>query len=376
MHTIKKNKSFILFIFIFYKITEINSSFQKLEKINEEGDYFVVLSNGLYIYNFEKISCEIIGSIENINNQNNKIITSKNINHKTNQTKIATLINQYLYVFTYDGISNNFEKIKIESLISYGDYLNNGDNIYPFSVKINGYNLRIYYSLEDYDYILGSYYNIKSLNFINYSSIKVDEPKIKEENYFYLKPITCQFDSNNLIIKCVYPSWLVNKLRYREINNNFEKIRDIPIEDKIFNSYNSITFTFSSEIDFVCFLKNDEINCFHKKKKDNEFKKISYGFEKNDCFELNSFFFSEKNEFILLCKKSNDYHLFIFNPENFDTNVKKKIFSIPDYHGKISIIYKIKSMIIISYMIIISLNPVGILIKNKILKQILQLKTV
>ena len=121
MDSIKRNKNYITFILVFIicKIPFTNSSFQKIEKINEKGDYFVVLNNGLYIYNFENSTCEIIKNLENSfdkNDEYNIILITKSINTDSEEIKMVTLINHNLYVLTQDNINNKIEKFDIISL--------------------------------------------------------------------------------------------------------------------------------------------------------------------------------------------------------------------------------------------------------------------
>ena len=179
-------------------------------------------------------------------------------------------------------------------------------------------------------------YHIQLLDFENYT-IKDNKPKIYEIDNHSNKMI-CQCDLKNKILKFAYPAYNNDGLKYIEINNNLVRITETYIDEDNRKSYGSITLIFSDEIDFICFLKDSKINCFHKNKSDNSFTKISDNFVDN-CVELKTFFFVEKNEFVLLCKKSHVYHLFIFDPNHFDTNIQRKNFSIPDYNGKVSIIY-------------------------------------
>ena len=71
---------------------------------------------------------------------------------------------------------------------------------------------------------------------------------------------------------------------------------------------------------------------------DNKFKIISYDFE-NQCSELKTFYFEEKNQFILSCKKSYVYHLYLFNENDMNNTIKTKTFTLENYNGKYSIVY-------------------------------------
>ena len=109
MNSIKTYIFYISSIFLFNYILFplIFCSFQSIKKISDNGDFFVILDKGLYIYNFESYKCENIAglnkSIFEENDEYNQIIISENYNISSKETKIATLINQYLYIYTYDN---------------------------------------------------------------------------------------------------------------------------------------------------------------------------------------------------------------------------------------------------------------------------------
>ena len=45
---------FLLLIIHFYSYSSISCLIRSMKKISDDGDYFVILDNGLYLYNFEK----------------------------------------------------------------------------------------------------------------------------------------------------------------------------------------------------------------------------------------------------------------------------------------------------------------------------------
>ena len=86
----------------FFLYTFVSCSIQSMKKISDNGDYFVVLDSGLYIYNFEQ-STQINITIFNepifeTRDEYNQIIISKNEDDILNQTKIAALINYHLFI--------------------------------------------------------------------------------------------------------------------------------------------------------------------------------------------------------------------------------------------------------------------------------------
>ena len=155
----------IIFLILFnsYLITFIFCSFHNMKKISDAGDYFIILDNGLYIYNFEKSNCEKIRDLDKSifysNDEYNNIIISNNYNSNSNEIKIASLINQHLYVYSYNNLNCDYKLIT--SLIDNNHYT------YPFDIKIDNYKLRI--NFVKYE----SKYYIKTFEFENYLSIKI-----------------------------------------------------------------------------------------------------------------------------------------------------------------------------------------------------------
>ena len=137
-------KNIITFNFIFnlFLIPFVICSFKSMKKVSDNGDYFVILDKGLYIYNFEKSKCETITnfgkSIFESDDEYNNIVISKNINSNSKEIKIAALINQHLYVHTYNNSNKNIENILINDLKDENHY------IFPFYVQIIDDKLKIY----------------------------------------------------------------------------------------------------------------------------------------------------------------------------------------------------------------------------------------
>ena len=90
----------------------------------------------LKICKCEKIT-DLNKSIIDQNGEYNQIIISKNYNITSKETKIAALINQYLYVYNYGNSINNFTYTKLESLVD------SEKTIFPFYVKIDNCKLSI-----------------------------------------------------------------------------------------------------------------------------------------------------------------------------------------------------------------------------------------
>ena len=256
----------IIFSLIFYfkLIPLAYCSFYNMKKISDNGDYFVILKDGLYIYNFEKSKCKMITSLDasifNINDALNNIIISKNFNNNSKEIIISALINQNLYVYTISNSNINLESKKLESLVDK----DKNHKTYPFSVQIINLQLIIkIIEFEDKDNILFDKYYIKSFEFNNYLSIQNNEPNIKIYKEDYTNKPLCQVDTYNSLIKCIYPYGLFGDLKYREINDSKSDFNDIIIEEE--SGYKYITFTFSNNKDFVCYSRNGATICFFNK---------------------------------------------------------------------------------------------------------------
>ena len=122
------------------------------------------------------------------------------------------------------------------------------------------------------------------------------------------------------------------------INNNYKQEDDIGLEKINYPNKLILSFIYSHNTDFVCFIDYNKTNCYYKKESEDTFSKISYNFN-NNCSELKSFYYEETDEFILSFKVSYDYNLYIFNANDMTNNIKEKKLSISGYNGKLSIIY-------------------------------------
>ena len=209
---------------------------------------------------------------------------------------------------------------------------------YPFYVQIDNVKLEIY--LLKYEPSIFKYkYFIKSYNFVDYSAIKNGEPQITvcDENYTN-KPV-CIFDNYNSLIKYVYNYYIGDYLKYQSINAAFKVIDNISLKEE--EGYESITFAFSENIDFCCAKLDNIIGCFYKKKSEEKFSKITYNF-KNECSNLQKYYFNENNEFVIFFKNSNNYYLYILDAGNMESDIKQQAIKLSNYNKKISIIYNYK----------------------------------
>lgn len=257
----------LIFIFISNFFIPIICSFLDLKKISENEDYFVLLDNGLYIYNFENSKCHNVKELDSsqlLNNNENNFISISNIYKNEEETKIATLINQHLYVYSYNDSYTKVENLDIESLV------NNDQTIFPFNFRIENFQLIInLIKYEKKSFFEGMKYYVRSFDFGNYLLIKTDEPQIvKYDDDYTNKPI-CQFDDYYSLIKCVYVHAVDSYLKFFKIQKSedcYKNVDDeISIEKQLFSDYKMITLTFCQNKDFVCFSGNNEIRCYFKK---------------------------------------------------------------------------------------------------------------
>ena len=164
--------------FIFSLFSFVICSFRSIKKISDDENYFVISDNGLYIYDFENSKCITIKEIDISNLINNNVHDSFIISniYKSNSglIKIAALINQHLYVYTYDNLNKNLEYFIIESLS------NIGNDQFTFSVLIDNHQLYIFLIEKDGDDTNRRYYSIKAYIFENYASIANSEPVINK----------------------------------------------------------------------------------------------------------------------------------------------------------------------------------------------------
>ena len=352
MSMLKKCHSRILFFILIntFLYPSIVSLLRNMKEISDKGDYFVVLDSGLYIYNFEnskrKTIATLNSSIFKTKEEDNRIVISKNEDSFSNETKIATLINQHLYIYTYGNSITNLEYLLIKN------FTRSLYKTFPFEIQINGYNLNIFFSLTDNAY--NSIY-IKTFFFQNYSSIQIDEPKEISSDLIDANSPICQIDKKDSLIKCVcqYNSWYLIFLILKKKEDNFEKIFDKRIynydysEDIIPlympNRISNVTWLISTKtlnVTLVCCIERDISICFYSNMTDKiYFRDFYLNYNRMQCSELNTYFFEEKNQFVISSKISNNSYIFHILDGNNLNIIQKKNITIDDYNGKYTMIY-------------------------------------
>ena len=321
-------KIIILLIIHFYSYHSITCLIRSMKKISDDGDYFVILDNGLYIYNFEKskrINLTIFNEspFETTYGDNN-IIISKNFDIILNETKISALINHHLYIYTY-GSSNN----KVDYLLI--DDLKNSINqaYYSFNVEIKNFTVTILFIKSFSNIVVNPIYTLETLFSENYLTGKFNEPntEIEINNDYYNHRISCKIDENDSTIKCVYDNkgCKIYFLTINKTDNGYEKeshlIHEYSGVCRVGNyRYTNLTYSSNSDTIFVCALERG-IKCFYSNTPNLIFQEITYNNFEENCISLKTNFNKEKNQFELSCIKSGIEHLYIFNATDLNNIV-------------------------------------------------------
>ena len=327
-----RNFNYLILLLFLKSLLPVNNTFHKMQKISERDGYLVVLDTGLYLYDFENSNCRIIKNFNGIiNSYNNDIIISKN----NNNIKIVTLINYHLYIYDKENTNNEVEYKSLEDIFK-------NNNISPFYIQIENSQLILINIIYKSNWLNPTTpYSVNSYFFIDYSSASNGNKITKKLNDNYSKKIYCIFDIYNSLIKCIYIPFGTNNLVFvliRNDTNQYSVIKEVDIDEGNEFSAPIISFTCSNNKDFVCDIRNYNTKCFYKNKEIAQFFSISYTFEKY-CSELNTYYFEERKEFLMDCKIGNNYYLYIFDGNDINNNIIKKVISILNYNGKHSILY-------------------------------------
>ena len=228
--------------------------------------------------------------------------------------KFFILINYHLYILTKNSTNPNIiTEMKNIYYIIANQYL------YPFNILIDKDKLIINLISYEEDDFLDTIYCIKSFIYENYNSVASNIPQIKQYcSYSTIYYTKCQYDKHNSLIKCIYED--SSYIKFLVINSNNEYINDIYIESKSNLNINELVFTFSNNTDFICFKKDQKINCCHKKNSDTSFAIKSIPLS-DGCSDLQIHHFEEKNDFLVACKRTseNSYDLFLYENSNFSS---------------------------------------------------------
>ena len=262
-----------------YNIIPINGFYPKIKQL-PSGEYFIILNDGIYIYNndFSKIirDFKFQGVIENLEDKKTTISEFKNNNY----FYILCLIKDYLYLF-------NFNKTSLEK-IDLTEYLSG-----------NSYNLIPYKYEDDPPEIF---------NFIICYMTIIDS----EQNY--LKFYNFQINSNDYKYK---------KLSSKEYKQNYKEISDLNFscEFVLINQlYYLICFylTYYNEAQLAC---DSKLNI---KKKFRKEKDICYNYNGNIKAKQIKSIFIEKDLLVCFYEKYNNHYLYDIYPYDYYNNKWKK----------------------------------------------------
>ena len=290
-----------LFLLCFNIFKFVFCSFRDIKKISDNGDYFVISDNGLFIYNFENSICDMIKQIDLSQLSCKRIcdyfMISNIYKSESGVIKIAVLINQYLYIYTNDNLTKSLKKINIKNFFDDEYY------IHPFNIEIDNDKLTIYY-IQNEKSCQKCKGNIMIFSLENYSSIKSSSHRIKKfDKDFYNNILEiCRFDYYNSLIKCVYKNTGKSYLKYLAIKKDTTKVNEDGIKTQNdVNKFTSFTFAFSSNMNLFCYLigQEKEISCHFKKKSEKNFNQVKNNHLPKSCEEIITYFFPETNQFTI-----------------------------------------------------------------------------
>ena len=100
---------FFLIIISFYNV-EIDNKLLNLKRISSSGEYFIILNDGIYIYDYNITQCLQFHSFTNKNND--KASISEFV--KNDKNYISILMNNYLYI--YNASNNEIKNFILKGL--------------------------------------------------------------------------------------------------------------------------------------------------------------------------------------------------------------------------------------------------------------------
>ena len=348
---------FIFFLLIFIK-ADLNNEFVNILKISD-GNYFVVLKSGIYIY--DNSFCKI----NNIDIGHNYIIDAKISEYiYDNEIYIISYVGDYyIYIYNYNSkkidiydyfsennnnftFSNSKGENFVLTLIRKKDYFSYsyqfiyyylnlpnevnkmhliGDCKSNCHIFTNSSVLRCFFN--DYDSIYNIIYNVSFSN-NQFNLVKESDFSLypeKDNSTFNFEKFEFAVADNNNIFICYY----INEEEYAYSNNNFW--------GEYKNSYNYYYYT-TCDL-YYNFINYIEIPCIYIEL----------------CSNYKTFYFKEQNEFVLLCKLDKKFVLSIIKnkeyPEFENNKCIKKTISINckfydgyndysyDYKGEYSLIF-------------------------------------
>ena len=316
----------IAFLPIFIYVKTLGNKFLKMKTLSD-GKYFVIFENQINIYNSYFNSCSTIFSFNNSKitptlNDIDNITISEYIKDDGKKFILSLIIT---YLFIYDYTNNNITYHSLVKLLSYNrDNEAHYYNFIPYKNESNNINFIISFIYNHRIYFL--YYYIDSFQNIYCEKEKsFSDSSLTPEN---ISPpeLNCHIlYLSSIYLECFY------SLCYKKIIKDINfKISDDPIYDNskkiavyinLFPDFFYLkirsTFSYNYKKPLVCTLnKDDNVLCFSKEE---DFEEIEY-LDFKDCRDLNTYFFNETNQFVLICKKNLEFKLKIIDYDSESNN--------------------------------------------------------
>ena len=294
----------LLFTLISLNNIKCTTYFKDIKKIAFNNNYFVVLTDGLYLYNHNLLNCSKIFCFNSTiyKNSDDKIILTK-LEEKSNSF-ILCLINKYLFI--YNAKKN---RIKYHLLNDIAIIRDNYCNIMPYKIsgnflsfvlvlsKKNTANLNFYY----YDYNINDK-NIELKKEILYYNLMITSNKINCQINSFLSYINCfsYYKNNNIqyLISTIFSIDednldIIKKDRYNYILDNMvNEIKSVLSSNNKF----FICLSSGSEKRLVCY--------FNEYLPINKFEKMNCTFGKNFNPNYKIFYFNETGDFMVTSRGS------------------------------------------------------------------------
>ena len=317
----------LIFSFLNILLEKKEIEFQKIIKLSLSEEYFVIFNTGIFIFNS---NFTVNKTIHYFNNQQIISTNDDSINtiiseiKKDNDKYIICLVKKYLYV--YQESNNNLNNYYISKLTE-STYSQKGVNynLVPYSIENN--NLYLIISLINEKFASHSIYFLYYNENIQENKLNYEQEKkyVGRDSFGFsgISPfnISCQITpSSQKTVKCFYCreyqqyfSSIYFDLNINNIKNAIQydiiqktKYYIIKIKSSISNNNIILACFLGSNYKPFCFIiysnnSFDEITCISK----------------YSCNNIETFYFSEKNEFVFICKKDKSiFYLLSFNSDD------------------------------------------------------------
>ena len=331
----QNNISSVLVLYYFLCLVSYSKSFDNpFKQISKlpSGDFFIIMQNGIYIYNYDfsikryLYSFEESQKITSDSDNNNTIISELKQDDKF---FLISLIKRNIYIYDYENNNLYHSPYNLTELFSQNNYCQEGViyNLIPYDFKNNNFNFIITFLVTSTvnNMITFLYYTIDiSNNSINCNK-KIDfydKAVILGTLYFSdISPyeVSCQISSSPTKMNCFYSR--KNRKVFRMINFQIE---NEPQQNDIINikENNKAICKIKSSIStdktllFGCYLlSNNSVQCYYNNKANNVLTDISYSHLSN-CNDIKTYYFNELNEFVMICKNQNNFQIQRYNFKN------------------------------------------------------------